>query len=411
MKRQYHKKPPFYFVESAQDYKLPGFRFLYDTPTDLVDLYKQLYDNVSILEAAVNVYTNLINGDYEVKTKDPDLADAVYDIFNAIKFDSMLDNAISDTLVYGYSGTEIVLSNTLNEIQKFVDIPHNELRIKRDLNGDIVEFIQLNTIYGGRAPAGQGNIIDKNRMFYLTRKSTTDAPYGRSIFKTLPFLTKIMIEIQDSIGKIYTKYGSPRFHVKYVPTVQLDQATLNTRLNTIKNAFDKIEVGKDFFSAGEVEVTTIGAEGQALKFTIEMSEIMQGVFSGLNLPAGVLGYNYGSTETHLSTQVEVLLGNLMRYQRYYAGMVNMVIMPMIAKVYNLPEVPYFTFKEPIIVDELGETQVRSAQINNAKTLIEMGMIDATDAQVELGLPIKAIKKPEVKDDKSNSADKGKTQAS
>ena len=69
MKRKYTKKPPFYFTESTQDYRLPGFNFLYDAPEDASDLYSQLYDNVPILESAVNIYTNLINGDYEIRTK------------------------------------------------------------------------------------------------------------------------------------------------------------------------------------------------------------------------------------------------------------------------------------------------------------------------------------------------------
>lgn len=408
MKKKYTKKPAFYFEENSQDYKLPGFNFLYDAPEDACDLFTQLYDNVPILESAVNVYTNLINGDYEVKTKDPELANDVYNIFNTIKFDSMLDIAIANTLIYGYGGTEIVLSSGLTDIEKFVDIPHNELRIKRDTQGNIIQFIQLNTLYT-RGSTGQANILNKQNILWLTRKATSDHPYGRSIFKSMPFLTKIMLEMQDSIGKIYKKYGSPRYHVKYVPAIQLDDKVLKTRLDLIKNSFNKIDVGKDFFSAGDVEVNVIGAGGKEIKFTIEMSEIMQGIFSGIGLPAGVLGYNYGSTETHLATQVQVLLGNLMRYQRYYAGAINMNIMPLIAKVYNLPEIPYFTFATPIIVDELGEMQVRSAEISNVKSLLEMGMIEPKDGQIILDLPVKDIEKPESEAEKIAKANGKKSE--
>jgi len=396
MKRKYTKKPSFYFTENTQDYRLPGFNFLYDIPENANDLYSQLYDNVPILESAINIYTNLINGDYEIKTKDPNLANSVYDILNATKFDSMLDTGISNTLIYGYSGTEIVLSSGLDKIEKYVDIPYNKLRIKRDTKGDITQFLQINTLYArNRNSAGQANILNKQNLLWLTRKSTSDKPYGRSVFKSMPFLTKIMLEMQDSIGKIYKKYGSPRYHVKYIPAVQLDGKVLKERIDKIKEAFNKIEVGKDFFSAGEVEVATIGAGGKEIKFTIEMTEIMQGIFSGLGLPAGVLGYNYGSTETHLAKQIQVLLGSLMRYQRYYASEVNMKIMPIIAKVYNLPEIPYFTFAMPVIVDELNEIQIKAGEINNVKNLIDMGMIEPKDGQIILDLPIKEIKKPEV----------------
>ena len=396
MKRKYTKKPSFYFTENTQDYRLPGFNFLYDIPENANDLYSQLYDNVPILESAINIYTNLINGDYEIKTKDPNLANSVYDILNATKFDSMLDTGISNTLIYGYSGTEIVLSSGLDKIEKYVDIPYNKLRIKRDTKGDITQFLQINTLYArNRNSAGQANILNKQNLLWLTRKSTSDKPYGRSVFKSMPFLTKIMLEMQDSIGKIYKKYGSPRYHVKYIPAVQLDGKVLKERTDKIKEAFNKIEVGKDFFSAGEVEVATIGAGGKEIKFTIEMTEIMQGIFSGLGLPAGVLGYNYGSTETHLAKQIQVLLGSLMRYQRYYASEVNMKIMPIIAKVYNLPEIPYFTFAMPVIVDELNEIQIKAGEINNVKNLIDMGMIEPKDGQIILDLPIKEIKKPEV----------------
>jgi len=363
----------------TQKYILDTFPFLFDSEPKWMSLYKELFDNVSIIDNAIDTYVQLINPGYIIESDKEKEVEAVYEVLDYIEFQEELNKLIQNTLIYGFNGSEVVLSSDLRSILRFVNVPSKDLRIKRDKKANIVKYYEINT--GGKFVE-----LNTNRFIYFTKQATTDEPYGRSLLRALPFLTRIMLEMQDSIGKIYKKYGSPRFHVNYIPKISLDDATLTRRLNMIKEKFDNPKVGEDFFSAGDVQITTIGAEGEAIRFNIEMSEILQGVLSGLKLPAGVLGYNYGSTETHLAKQLEILLGRVTSYQKYYASVLNKQFMPLLAKVYNLSEVPKIQFERPIIVDEQVEAATRSIEISNIQTLKSMGIITDEYAIEKLELP-------------------------
>ena len=381
----------FGFDEATQSYRLQQYGYLYDAPKDnYLPLYKQLYDNVPILDGAVSAYTDLICAGWTIEGDSPDESKFISDELTNTNFDKTLKTSMDNYFIYGYYGTEIVVSPKFDKIMKFQEIPTTELRMKRNELGDITEFVQ----------EARPKTIKFNpaMVLYSANRESTTEPYGRSLFRSLPWITRIMIEMQDSMNKIYRRYGSPRFHVKYMPAIQLDQNTLEARLKVIKAKFKDIEVGQDFFTAGDVEIAMIGAGNEQFKLTIEMEEINQSVFSGLKLPAGVLGYNYGSTETHLNKQIEILLGRILSYQLEQAHVINLKLMPLIATVYNLKNIPKIKFNRPIIIDEAADVTLETAKINATKTLIDMGMITPEDGQIRLGLPVKKIEKPEQLDE-------------
>lgn len=390
----------FAFDQGTQKYQLPDFPWLYDeVPENALSLYKQLYDNVPILDAAIDAYVNLINPGWSlVRSKNTD-QEKNKTILESIGFNAELNRLLTNYFVFGFNGSEIILSDDMTEIIRLVNVPSEDLRIKRNKNAQVTNYYQINTF-------GTGNRfvdLNINRFLFLVKDGTTKEPYGRSLFKTLPFLTRIMLEMQDSIGKIYRKYGSPRFHVKYIPAVQLSEKVLKSRLDTIKGKFDNPKIGEDFFTAGDVEVTVIGAEGKEIKFTVEMSEIMQGIFSGLKLPAGLLGYNYGSTETHLAKQLEILLGKIIGYQTEISDKINKQFMPIFAKVYSLPEVPRLTFARSIIADEKSEAETDEIKLRNLNSLISLGLVDDEYIINKLNLPeMTGTKKAQERVDKQKS---------
>lgn len=378
------KEDAFSVQESTQEYRLRNFGYLYEAPQDnLIPLYKQLYNNVPVLDGAITTYTDLVTTGWSISSDDPAEAELVTKELKATNFDKVLKVLMDDYFIYGYYGAEIVLSNKFDKLEKLQEIPTEELRFERDDEANITNFVQQ----------GRGKVISINpkKVLFAANRGTTLEPYGRSLFRSLPWITRIMLEMQDSMSNIYSRYGSPRYHVKYSPAIQLDQAELTARLNAIKNKFKDIAVGQDFFTAADIEIGIIGAgTGEQFKLTIEMTEIMQSVFSGLKIPAGVLGYNYGSTETHLTQQIEILLGRIIGYQNEQENVIDNKLMPIMAIAYNLKSIPRFKFDKPVIVDELKDIQLETSKINNVKSLIELNMITTEDGQQKLGLEVKKI---------------------
>jgi hypothetical protein len=381
-------------IEAVQSFRLQQYGYLYEAPTDnYLSLYKELYNNVPVLDGAVNAYTDLICAGWSIESDNPVEAEFITKELTNTNFDKTLKVSMDNYFIYGYYGTEIVPSQKFDRIVKFQDIPTEQLRIKRDSYGNIVEFVQ---------EAFNGAIkFNPAMVLYSANRESATEPYGRSLFRSLPWITRIMLEFQDSMAKIYRRYGSPRFHVQYLPALQLDQVTLETRLKVLKNKFKDIEIGQDFFTSGDVKVDMMGvgagSGGRQFSLTIEMQEIMMSIFSGLKLPAGVLGYNYGSTETHLTQQIEILLGRLISYQKEQAHVINLKLMPLIATIYNLKSIPSLVFDKPVITDEAKDVALEGSKINNVKTLIDMNMITVADGQQQLGLEVKTIEaKPQTK---------------
>lgn len=394
-------------VDIGSQQSIPeGYAFLYKAPTDYLELYRELFDNVPVLESAVDVYGQLINCGWKIEGPDGEM---VEEVLRQAKFNQKLNDAIQSTFIYGFSGMETVLGSDMKSIIRFVNIPSEKMRIKVDPQGNVIGYYQLG---GGVIPGNMKNVatmsspgvnpykanptgssgvpmVELNPLtfLYLNRNVKDGNPYGRSLFKTMPFITRIMLEIQDNTGKIFKKYGSPRFHVNYVPKTELTQAELSKRMDAIKEKFNDPKTGQDYFSAGDVTIDVIGANGQKMTFAVETAEVMQAVFSGLKLPAGMLGYNYGSTETHLSGQIEVLLARLYNYQEHFEDMINSQLMPIVARVYGLKEMPHFEFLPTRMEDEAALAALESTRISNTMTLLQNGFIDIIQAQQRLELPI------------------------
>ena len=420
---------PIAIETGTQRTKLPGYSFLYENPDSFLNLYKQLYDNVPVLEAAIDTYITLVNPSWSIVHKDPEVAQMLTKELKAAKFNDSLTQFIESYFLYGFSAQEMVLNDSFDRVIRYVTIPSKDMRIHRDPNAIIDRYFQtgLTSRYtdGANNRAASPGIenayrrdelvngksgtpqieLNPNTITFASRTATLDNPYGRSLFLSMPWLVKIMVEMQDAYGKIYQKYGSPRFHVKYIPAVQLNQDTLNKRLDTIKSKFETLEQDADFFTAADVEINIMGAgDSRVIHFGTEMSEIMQGVFAGLKLPAGVLGYNYGSTETHLSKQMDILSAKIKSYQVNFEQIINERQMPLIANVYGLSEMPELKFGTPAIVDELAEAQKESARINNVGQKISLGLIDAQDGQEELDLEIKVIEPPVEEEEEEEDED-------
>ena len=395
----YQSEVPFAIEEAQQSYRLMSYGYLYEAPKDsYLPLYKELYDNVPVLDGAITAYTDLTCAGWTIESDSPEEAELLTKELTNTNFDKTLKSLMDSYFIYGFYGAEIVPNADFKSLKKIQEIPSTQIRLKRDKYGDIVEFVQQ---------AHPGTIIfDPAMVLYSANRESITEPYGRSMFKSLPWITKAMLEIQDSMTKIYRRYGSPRFHVKYNPLQQLDATTLKARLGVLKTKFKDIEIGQDFFTAGDVEIGVIGGGKEQFNITIEMEEVMQSVFSGLKLPAGVLGYNYGSTETHLNKQIEILLGRILSYQGEQEHVINLKLMPILATIYGFKDIPKIKFNKPIIVDEAAEFALESAKINATKALLDMGLIDVTDAQMRLDLPIKTIAKPVI--DEENPKNKGGT---
>lgn len=359
----------------------------YEQPEDDLELFYAMATNVPIIHGAINAYMRLTNTPLTINCTNEATRTKVYDIIERIELDETINKALYQYNVYGFVGVEIVLDAEQSEIVKLKVIDSRTLRVQKDMWGNIVEYRQIIGIPTGdmQSNSAPGTItLNPETIMYFQRQPDDDSAYGVSLLRCLPFITSTMLSIQTAIGKIYRRYGAPKYHVTYTPTTPIPDNVMDERMEQIKNNFEDFEADSDFFSNGDVHVDVIGAGTSAIKFTEELRHIMEQLMSGLGLPANVLGYNYGSTETHAKEQNIILMGNVANTQQSFKRILENSLMTIIAKLYDLDEVPQIEFDKIEIRDELLFQQSEQARIQNVIIKRDAGFISQDDAAVELG---------------------------
>lgn len=360
----------------------------YEQPEGDLELFHTMATNIPIIHGAITAYMRLTNTTMSIECAKDETRNLVYDIIERIELDEVINKALYQYNTYGFVGVEIVLDATYSDIVKLKVIDSRTLRVKKDPWGNIIEYRQIIGIPTGdqqQSNSAPGTIIlNPDTIMYFQRQADDDSAYGVSLLRSLPFITSIMLSIQSAIGKIYRRYGAPKYHVTYNPSTPIPDNVMDDRMEQIKDDFEDFEVDSDFFSNGDVKVDVIGAGSSAIQFTAELQHIMEQLMSGLGLPANVLGYNYGSTETHAKEQNIILMGNIENTQRTFKRVIENTLMTIIAQIYDLDEVPQVEFDKTEIRDELLFQQSEQAKIQNVIMKRDAGFISQDDASVELG---------------------------
>lgn len=360
----------------------------FEQPEDDLEIYHLMASNIPIMEGAINAYTRLTNTGFDIKCEKDSTRNLVWDILERLDLEEVLNKVLIQYNTYGFCGVEIVLNEDRTEVVKLKVIDSRTLRVQKDPWGNIVCFKQIIGIPTGEnqnSNMAPGTItLDPDTIMYFQRKPDSDSAYGVSLLRPLPFVASVMMGIEDSIGKIYRQYGAPKYHVKYTPNSPIPDEEMEKRMDQLADDFSNLDANSDFFSNGDVEVSIIGAGGQQMNFSNELAHIMQEIMSGLGLPANVLGFNYGSTETHAKEQNIILMSNIRNTQNSFKRILENELLMKIAQVYDLDEVPEIEFEKIQLRDEVSYQSAEQAKLSNTLLKRDMGIISQDDAAIELG---------------------------
>lgn len=362
----------------------------YEQPEGDLELYRQMVVNIPILTGAVNAYTRMINAGFDILCQSDSVREKTWDVIERIDLEGVLNRVVNQLETYGFCGVEIVLNDDKTEIMKLKVIDSRTLRVQKDKYGNIVSFKQVVGVTQNQGSSGSAGIapgiveLDPETVMYFQRNPDSDSSYGVSLLRSLPFVTSIMLQIEEAIGKIYYRYGSPKFHVKYTPEGNIPDEMMAKRIDLIRDEFANLAPDADFFSNGEITIDVLNAGQGAISFTEELRHIVEQMLSGLGLPAAVLGYNYGSTETHTKEQGILLVSNLRNSQNIIARQLENVLFNLMARIYDFDEIPEFEWDPIQIRDEYQDAQTDELKIQNIMVKRDNGIIDQDQAAVELG---------------------------
>lgn len=337
-------------------------------------LYKQLRENVPVIDAAVMKLVRLLGS------------------FDIVCADSSAQKAL-DSFVAG-----VRVGGTGAGLYSFVCLYFDQLLTCGTAVGEIVTYDDgtIAALYNAPADAVElrygDNPVDA-RIFVRDAGQPREAEHpelivvsllnpdpgtvrGNSIMKGLPFVSDILMKIFDCIGQNFERAGNVRFAVTYNPPAGASAINAGQRVKEIADQWSRAMRDKgrvcDFVSVGDVSIRAIGADSQIIDCDVPVRHILEQIVAKLSVPPFLLGLSWSSTERMSAQQADILTSEL----EYYRSLLTPVIVK-IAGVYLRssgldPEVSV----EWSNISLQDETELAQARLDNARA-----------AQLEQGLEV------------------------
>ena len=257
-------------------------------------LYRGIRQNIPILDAAVDALIRLV-GTAEIQCSSKGAQEEMDRFLQHVNvgrgqygIDRFLWGYLSSLLTYGRSIGEIVTTSSGISAILWGDITLMEVRAD-DSPLDI-------TICG---PDEFGHVKPLPRqelLLFSALNPEPGSPYGASLFRSMPFLSEVLMKIFETVGRNWEQAGNLRYAVIYKPGCEnIDQATADARLSSLSNQWNKAMTDstdqsvRDFVAVGDVEITAIGADGPMLSSRVPVDQIVEQLIAKTGLPPAILG--------------------------------------------------------------------------------------------------------------------------
>ena len=329
-------------------------------------LYDALREAVPIIDAAVTKTVRLTGG-FKVICSDERYQKLIDDFVNGVRvglsgvsLQSFIDSYLDSLITYGNAAGEIILSDDMNEISCLRNINPSGIEVASDKKYNPVYFIK----------SGGKKIIVKNPslILFTALSPKGDNPYGKSVLSGLPYLSRILMRIYESIGQNFDRVGNVRYAVTYKPQSETDISSARERAEQIAkewsdgmNASRNGEV-RDFVAVGDVDIKVIGADNQIIDTETPVRQLLEQIVAKLSIPPFLLGLSWSTTERMSSQQADILTSELCYYRR--------LLTPVIVKICeSYLAISGIDAKTEVLWDNINlqdEKELAEARLKNAE---------------------------------------------
>lgn len=284
-------------------------------------LYRNLRENIPILDAAIGKLVRLTGGfslDTGSDGLNAQLNRALYGINvggNQQGIEAFIATYLDQLLTYGSAVGEMITDG--RELYALYNGDTRNLEVRRAGNGLDLCF------FSGGEPLPRPELL-----LYSVLNPEPGAVAGTSLLRGLPFVSRILLQIYNTIGQNWSHAGNLRYAVVYRPgNDAADRAYAGQRAQTMarswQEAMDASSV-KDFVAVGDVDVKVIGADNQVLESEIPVRQMLEQIVAKTGLPPFMFGLSWSTTERMSRQQADLLTTELKNYRR--------ILTPVIEKI-------------------------------------------------------------------------------
>jgi hypothetical protein len=218
----------------------------------------------------------------------------------------------------------------------------------------------------------------------------TDLPHGHSLLFGLPFIAEIITSMTKSYRGVWERFGNPSYFINWLPPKEGFADPQGTKsqgfVNGMRNLWDTAMQNRangdvqDLVYAGDWKVTIVGAEGEALEFTVPYRELTLQALSKTGVPPFLVGLHDATTETLSTTQAGLLSANVKRLRGSVQPQLEYAIR-LRQRLAGKPDQFKLGWESPTLVDlfeharaDLFEAQAEAQAIRNDQDIWRLGAL-------------------------------------
>lgn len=283
-------------------------------------LYDALRRTVPIIDAAITKTVRLTGGfrvtcsDEEYQHELDRFVSGVRVGTSGITLHSFIDSYLDGLLTYGSAIGEIVLSKDGSSVAGLYNANLKDIEVHEGETPLTAQYL---------VKCGKEKLPVKypELILFTALNPSPDSPYGVSVLKGLPYLSRILMRIYESVGQNFDRVGNVRYAVTYKPQDSSEAAFAKERAEQIAKEWSegmqaaKCGQVRDFICVGDVEIKAIGADNQILSTEIPVRQLLEQIVAKLSIPPFLLGLSWSSTERMSTQQADILTSELEFYRR------------------------------------------------------------------------------------------------
>ena len=278
-----------------------------------IQLYRAIREAIPVVDAAIAKLVRLCGG-VQVECKDK-RAQAELELFlrtvptgrGQQGIQSFLDCYLDSMLTCGRAVGEIVPDRGGRDIAAVLCGNVSRIEIKEGDN-------PLDFALCARGSDGTVRPLPRQELLLFTPfQPETDAPYGVSLLRSMPFLAEILLKIYQTIGINWERVGNVRFAV--VCKGENDGMAEERCRRVAREWSAAMQSGRDgalrdFVASGDVEIKVIGADNQILDSEVPVRQILEQLVARTGIPPFLLGLSWSSTERMSSQQADIMTSEI-----------------------------------------------------------------------------------------------------
>lgn len=279
-------------------------------------LLGQFYRSIPALKRAVAVLSGFVGTPQLVGASERDTAElnqwAAQVGYGRIGrgLGTWINDLCGQSLVYGYAVGEAEIDPARREVNRLWVYHSQSCGFRSDALGALAIVQQQRSAAGLRT-------LNPETTTLVVHDPTGCNPQGESLFMAIPTVAQLWLDVLHNYRQTWRRSGTPRFHVNWETPANWNDpegkkaAAILAGVERMFNEGMRSAVvdgkAKDFFSAGTIKVTTIGADGQVLDVQVAKRNVVEEIVVATGLPPWMLGYSWSTTERLSTQQADMLL--------------------------------------------------------------------------------------------------------